>query len=62
MAKTNIDLLKQIFWELYKEKRIVVDITKTNILDNGKDIALVDFNDFDVLFYKNKGEISIISK
>ena len=60
MTETNINLLKQIFWKLQKEEGIVIDIKEAKIYNNNERIAVVDFNNFGIILYKDTEKMSII--
>jgi len=57
MAENNINLLKQIFWKLWKEKNIEVDIKQAEVIRNDRDIGWVVFKDFSIVFNKESKEL-----
>jgi len=57
MKKTEINLFKQIFWKLWKEKNIEIDIKQAEVIRNDREIAWVVFKDFSIVFNKESNEL-----
>ena len=57
MEKTDINLFKQIFWKLWKEKNIEIDIKQAEVIRNDREIAWVVFKDFSIVFNKESNEL-----